>query len=208
MCVYSSNGCNFCLSHLHLLVFAVLHLSSGAPHSCSNCHRSDCSSLDAMEAVIGHPRHSDQCHRYYRDFRHPGPRQQAQSRPKGNWKWGRGEAPQLVMAAQRLDSCLSECVSTAQRPACICSRRRAHWHFPFTEHFFRPHHIPHTASLMELFSFCFSCCHTSPVKGSYCVQSTVEILCHNSYNECILYFFIFFLHVQLPEHKHTFWRNC
>ncbi|TKS90589.1 hypothetical protein D9C73_024722 [Collichthys lucidus] len=66
--------------------------SSGALYSCSNCHQSDCSSLDAMEAVIGHLRHSDQCHRYYRDFRHPGPRQQAQARPKGNWEeeeeWG------------------------------------------------------------------------------------------------------------------------
>lgn len=67
---------------------AAPHLSSGALYSCSNCHRSDFSSLDAMEAVIGHPRHSDQCHRYYRDFRHPGPRQQAQLRPKGNWKGG------------------------------------------------------------------------------------------------------------------------
>lgn len=92
MCVCSNNSSTLYLSHLHLPVFAALHLSSGALYGCSNCHRSDCSSLDAMEAVIGHPRHSDQCHRYYRDFRHPGPRRQAQPRPKGNWKgvkrWG------------------------------------------------------------------------------------------------------------------------
>lgn len=80
--------CSSYLSHLHFLVFAALRHSSGPIYSRSNCHRSDCSSLDAMEAVIGHPRHSDQCHRYYRDFRHPGPRQQAQPGPKGNWKRG------------------------------------------------------------------------------------------------------------------------
>lgn len=86
----SSNSSTLYLSHLHFLVFtALLHLSTGALYSCSNCHWSDCSSLDAMEAVIGHPRHSDQCHRYYQDFRHPGPRQPAQPRPKGNWKGGK-----------------------------------------------------------------------------------------------------------------------
>lgn len=45
----------------------------GALYSCSNCHRSHCSSLDAMDAIIGHPKHSDQCRCYCWDFRHRGP---------------------------------------------------------------------------------------------------------------------------------------
>lgn len=182
--------------------------SSGALCSYSNCHWSDCSSLDAMEAVIGHPRHSNQCHRYYQDFRHPGPRQEAQLRPKGSSKWGRGEALQLVMAAQRLDNCLSRCLSTAQRPACICSHHPAHWHFPLTECLFQPHHIPHTASLMELFSLSFSCCHTSPVTGSHRVQSTTV--------EFLLLQLIHWVHFVSVDPftalstlcKHTFYHYC
>lgn len=89
------------LSHLHFSVFAALHLSSGAMYSSSNCHRSDFSSLVSMDGVIGHPRHRDQCDRYNRDFRHLGPRQQAQPGPKGKWEGVGVEAPQLVIAARR-----------------------------------------------------------------------------------------------------------
>lgn len=42
-----------------------------------------------MEAVIGHLRHSDQCHRYYRDSRNPSPRRQAKPGPKGSCKGGK-----------------------------------------------------------------------------------------------------------------------
>lgn len=177
LCVCSSNSSTLYLSHLHFFVFAALHLSSGVLYSCSNCHWSDCSSLDAMEAVIGHPRHSDQCHCYYRDFRHPGPRQQAQPRPKGNWKRevGRGEAPKLVMAAQRLDNCLSRCLLTAQCPACILFFPSSSLTLPSAESVFRPHPISHLTSLTELLSLCFSCCHISPVKGHNGSKLTVKL---------------------------------
>lgn len=79
MCAAVIAALFICLTSTSLCSHA-LHLSSGALYSCSNCHRSDCSSLDAMEAVIGHPRHSDQCHRYYQDFRHPGPQTARPSR--------------------------------------------------------------------------------------------------------------------------------
>lgn len=60
----SNNTTTLYVSHF---MFAALHLSCGAVHSCSNC-----SSLDSMEAVIGHPRYSDQSHRYNQDLRHTG----------------------------------------------------------------------------------------------------------------------------------------
>ncbi|CAB1434914.1 unnamed protein product [Pleuronectes platessa] len=48
-------------------------LSCGPLLGRSNCLRSDCPSLAAMEAVIGRPRHRDQFKRYYRDSRRLGP---------------------------------------------------------------------------------------------------------------------------------------
>lgn len=154
-----------------LAVFAALHLSSGPLYSSSNCHWSDCSSLDAMEAVIGHPRLRDQCHRYYRDLRHLWAPDSGPSRgQRGTGRGGRGDAPQLVMPAQRPDNCLSRCLSTARGPTCICSLHPAHWHLPSTESVFGPHPISHPASLTGLLLLRFSCCHTRPVRGSYCVQ--------------------------------------
>lgn len=59
MCASSHNAA-LCLSPLHSPVLAALPSSvSGAPYSSGNCHRSDCCSLDAMEAVIGHRRRAE-----------------------------------------------------------------------------------------------------------------------------------------------------
>lgn len=141
------------LSHLHFLVFA-------GPRS--NCHQSDCSLLDAMEAVIGHPRHGDQCHRYYRGFQAPRPPDCGPSRgPKGNC---RGEAPQLVMAAQRPDNRSSK-VSIDSSPF-----QHAFCSFPAGSLTLHQRLNPslgiisHPASLTGHLSLHFSCCHTSPVK--------------------------------------------
>lgn len=170
MCVCSSNSSTLYLSHLLFHVFAALHLSSGALYSCSNCHRSDWSSLDAMEAVIGHPRHNDQCHCYYQDFRHPGPRQ-------GQRGTRRGEEVRLHsllwLCRDRTTACLGVYWQLGiQHPSALSIQLIDT--FP-PQNVFRPHPISHPASLMGLLSLLFSCCHTSPVKGSYCVQSTAEI---------------------------------
>ncbi len=141
----------------------------GCLYSRSNCHRSDCSSLDAMEAVIGHPRHSDQCRCYYRDFRHRGPRQPAQPRPKGNWVEGeevmlRGllwlhrdwtttrQGVYWQLTIQHASALSIQLIDTLHR---MCLSASSH---------FSPCLINGTR---------ISCCHTSPVNGCFCVQSTV-----------------------------------
>lgn len=165
VCVYVCAVVSSCLTHL--LVFTALHLSSWAPCSCSNCYRSDCSPLDAMEAVIGHPRHSNQWLCYYQDFQ--APRFQTGGPAKAKRGTRSGDEVRLRsllwLHRDRPTACLG-CLSTAQRPTCICSHHPARWHFLFTECFSSPHHVPNAASLMEPSSVCYSCCHTSPVKGS------------------------------------------
>lgn len=116
------------------LVFVALHLSSAALYSsCSNCRQADCSSLDAMEAVIGRAGHNDQCRRYYRVSRHPGaPDGRALAGAKGE-QWGEkesGEDPQLVISVQETGRLLVDEGVYWQLacPTCICSLRPALWH--------------------------------------------------------------------------------
>lgn len=94
-----------------------------------------------MEAVIGHPRHSDQCHRYYQDFRRPGPRRQAPPRPKGNREEGADGVGRWSSTA-----CYS-CIATGQLLLKVFywqlaiqhvsrSLHAAHWHFSSAESVF------------------------------------------------------------------------
>lgn len=53
--------------NLTCFMVAVLNLSSGEPHSSSNCGRSYRSSLDGMDSVIGHRMHRNQCRHYYQE---------------------------------------------------------------------------------------------------------------------------------------------
>lgn len=62
-----------------------LHLPGRNVHylllcSCSNCRRRKRSSLRAVEAVIVHPRPSDQCRRYYGELHRVGPVKEERAR--------------------------------------------------------------------------------------------------------------------------------
>lgn len=166
--MFSSINATLYWSQLHSLGRKVYYILL---YGCFNCHRIYSVSLHAMEAVIGYRKHGDQCHRYYLDFRHSRPRQQAQPRPKGS-------------CTARLHSLLWLQHSLWTNPSLGVYRQFQHGFalslqlidtFPSTESICQPVAISHHASLIALLFLHLSCCQ-SRVTGSQCVQSKPEIL--------------------------------
>lgn len=100
--------------NLTCFVVAVLNLSSGEPHSSSNCQRSYRSSLGGTDSVIGHRMHSNQWRHYYQGSEDA----EVQMGPKRGDRDG-DVASQLVRSAETLDNLCEHWQVTVQHASTV-----------------------------------------------------------------------------------------